>query len=275
MSMKSILVPLDGSPLAEAILPPVRRLAAMTKAEIVLLRAYHLESLGGLYVALLPEFRREAEDYLRTQELSLSRQGVRVRTMLVEAPAAQAILDAARTESPWMIAMTTHGRTGLERWALGSVTEKVIRAGEVPVLAIRSFPPAARELPLRKIVVPTDGSPASLAVVPLIAEFGRPLDAHVELLHIQEVSDPAMAARWTPGGTITEARDRLTAAAIPTTIVSRPGDPASEILSSGADLVAMSTHGRSGPARWALGSVTEKVLRAAPFPLLVVRTPKG
>jgi nucleotide-binding universal stress UspA family protein len=221
----------------------------------------------------------------------------------MEGPAAAVILDAAREEAATMIAMTTHGRGGLARWVMGSVAEKVARASDVPVLLVRSFretpqgeiEPEAQELPFRKILVPVDGSPTSIAVVDAVEEFARLFGSEVLVLHVWPINlapvyvAPGLPVFSTdPAGIFpipTPEKDEMTApsaerlrrAGLQVTRITASGDAASEILDQcqtrGADLVALGTHGRSGVSRWVLGSVAERVLRHARTPILLVRTP--
>lgn len=277
--LERILVPLDGSETAEAILPQVRRVLNRHQAETLLIRAvpvfppdFHLG---------LPGARAQAELYMRRVTFQLVNDGVRCRGLVRQGPAAEAILDAAAAERVSLIAMATHGQTGPARWVFGSITEKVLRASPVPVLVVRSCPSAPgkaisrgrlEELPFRNILVPLDGSEESLGVLGFVKEFAGPLDARVTLLSVVD----EYAERWhSPGGTQEAAEKVLTAACIPSVVKTRRGEPAEEILKAceedGIDLLAMATHGRSGPGRWVFGSVTEKVLHAATAPLLVVR----
>jgi nucleotide-binding universal stress UspA family protein len=279
--IERILIPLDGSETAEAILPQVRRVLQRHQAEVILLHAtpvyppdFHLAA---------PGLQAEGDRYIRRMTFQAINDGLRCRGLVRSGFAAETILDAARSEDASLIAMSTHGRTGLSRWILGSVAEKIVRASATPVLVLRSFHSPAgetiprgrlEELPFRNILVPLDGSPASLHVLEAVRAFARPIDAHVTLLAVLE--DAETAGRWrSPGGTLEAAAKQLAEACIPSRAETRVGDPALEILKASeslpADLIAMSTHGRSGPSRWVLGSVTEKVLRGATRPMLIAR----
>jgi nucleotide-binding universal stress UspA family protein len=269
--IERILVPLDGSPLSEAILLQIRRLLKLTDAEVVLLRSVEVPPLEAAYETLLARNRKESDEYLTRMEQRLIAEGVRARHLVRAGPPAELILDVAAEERASLVAMATHGRTGLARFIRGSVTEKVLRSSAVPVLAVHSFQ-GATELPFRRIVVPVDGSETSLQVLPHVAELARPLQAHVLLLYV--IEDPAHSGPTA----LRAATDRLSGARVDHSSEVVTGDPASEILDAckrmGADLLAMTTHGRAGPARWVMGSVTEKVLRHSTCPVLVVRAHK-
>jgi nucleotide-binding universal stress UspA family protein len=142
----SIVVPLDGSPLAERILPTVSNWARALDVEVTLVRAFEFPasayygSEGYLpdYDAFREEARKEAAAYLKEKEKSLVREGVRtVSIFTIEGPAADEIINYAQTAPRAVIAMSTHGRSGVRRWILGSVTEKVVRHGGDPVLVVR------------------------------------------------------------------------------------------------------------------------------------------
>ncbi|HVE40837.1 MAG TPA: universal stress protein [Planctomycetota bacterium] len=268
--LSRILVPLDGSTTAEAVLSHLRRIVDRHESQLILLQA-------------LPEAptvdEKDAEKYLRRISFRLTNEGYPTCHIIRRGMPAEAILDLAEEEQATLIAMTTHGRTGAARWMLGSVAEKVLQASPRPVLVTRSFPSTQsrgklEELPIRNVLVPLDGSRFSLAVLEPVLELVRSVDAHVRLLHVHEPTP--YDGRWDSPDEILKAADHLLReACIPATIEQRKGDPGEEILKAavetGSDLIAMTTHGRSGPSRWVFGSVTAKVLRSAPIPLLVVR----
>ncbi|MBI2932805.1 MAG: universal stress protein [Planctomycetes bacterium] len=278
MMLERILVPLDGSPLAESILSQLRRLLRAKDADVLLLRCVLPTPLieTGATALSWPALQEQAEQYVRSRAKDLEAQGIRARGIIGLGSPAETILDVAAQERATLIAMTTHGRTGLARWIRGSVTEKVLRASPVPVLLVRSFRPESgkpapgAELPFRRIVLPIDGSALSEEAVPCVVELATLFSSHVSVLHVLE--DPV----GVPVPEITRMVAQLRAKDINAEPLLGKGDPASEILDEcrrqSADLIAITTHGRSGIARWVLGSVAEKVLRAATVPLLVVRT---
>lgn len=138
-----ILVPLDGSPLAEAALPHARALADCTNAQVVLLRvavdpgAEFSFSDPSLAETLVEEMETNAKKYLSGKARELYRDGLKVLTMMREGPVAETILDVADEIGADVIAMCTHGRTGPARWLMGSVADRVIRGSKVPVMLIR------------------------------------------------------------------------------------------------------------------------------------------
>lgn len=272
-----ILVPLDGSPRAEAVLPQIARILKREDSEILLLGIPQPPSVAfGTELAppLIVDYRGETRSYLARLEKRWAEEGARVRALVEEGSPAGTILETAERENVTLIAMATHGRSGLARWVFGSVTEKVLRASAVPVLVLRSFPEAgaAVSAPFGRILVPIVHF--HLRILPYIKEFAALFGSRVSLLHVVEPGeDPQVWAQaleeiklvaqdFRSSGLLTESRQRF-------------GDPAHEILEAArderADLIAITTHKAHGEARWALGSVTEKVIRAAAVPLLIVR----
>lgn len=283
--MERILVPLDGSPRAEQILVQVARLLRREEAELMLLS---VAEPGGLDAAAR---------YLDATAGMLAKQGVRARTFAREGPVAESILKAAADENAGLIALSTHGRSGVARWLLGSVCEKILRAADAPVLLTRAFPKGPQglplpagpgELPFRRLLVPVDGSDGSLHVVPAAAAFARLFGAEVDVLSVEDLPRPPLGVdlpRPTripapqPGpetvAAAEKAAKRFEAYGVAARALPAVGEPAALILETAdalrSDLIAMATHGRSGVTRWALGSVTERIVRHATLPMLVVR----
>jgi nucleotide-binding universal stress UspA family protein len=143
-ALTSIVVPLDGSPLAETALPYAEDLAQKLAAQVVLMRAV---TISGVYAASLGDVpfvdtgasevgEAEAADYLTRVVDKLRTEGVEVRSEILRTSPAQGIVDLAHQLPQSLIALTTHGRSALARWFIGSVTESVLRAAADPVLVI-------------------------------------------------------------------------------------------------------------------------------------------
>lgn len=280
--LESILVPLDGSTRAEAILTELRVLLARRDSEVVLLRVVLLPTTMNApeYARLLDERRAEARAYVQRVVGELAGAGATARGVVYEGYPADAILAGAREQAATLIALTTHGRTGLARWQLGSVTEKVLRGGACPILVTRSFETAAagaiRErwpapAAMRRILLPIDaGDLSHVAIAPAI-ELTSLFEAELLLVH---VLDEDLAGEL-PMPDIERAQEIVAAAGLRAEFVLERGNAADRILAVAAerqaDLIVMATHGRSGLKRWVLGSVAERVMRAAPVPVLLVR----
>jgi nucleotide-binding universal stress UspA family protein len=139
-----ILVPLDGSELAERILPEVLALAGPRGMEIHLLRVVHAHTFPGTDpVTAQVQAVEEAQAYLTRLEARLVSGGLSVHTAVRYGHAAEEILDHAKVSGATLLAMSTHGRSGLRRFMLGSVAEAVVRHAPIPVLLVRGLAPMA------------------------------------------------------------------------------------------------------------------------------------
>ncbi len=282
--MRKILVPLDGSEQAEAILPEARRLAS-PDAEIHLLHVTPLPTpptgeptrMLGLHEMALPYLEKARQLVPGARGLDLVRSG----------PPADAILQVALEMNIDLVAMTTHARKGLGRWALGSVAEGVVRRTELPVLLKRPDV-AARRSPFKRILVPLDGSERSAAILETVKPLAAAAKAELVLLHVTpRIFDPA--PQWAMKGALSpagepahryqELADRLEEGDLTAWPVMAEGDAAEEIVSRAreldVDLIAMATHGRTGLSRVLFGSVTQQVLLRSDRPLLLIRPTKG
>jgi nucleotide-binding universal stress UspA family protein len=268
-----ILAPLDGSPLAESILPLVRAFRARKRTELVLLRALPPPPMVGGDVGRVMELdRRAAEEYLEGLRKAESAGEGSLRVRVREGPPAETILAVAREERATLIALSTHGRTGLRRLLFGSVAEQVLRESPIPVLLLRGQ--AAAPEP-RKILLPVDPDDVSLEVVNAAIEVASTFGAHVVLLNVMKDA----LAYGPPVVQITRAFERFREAGVSVEPLLRRGDPADEILAAARDLsagmIAIATHARRGLRRALVGSVAEKVLRHAEVPVLAIRGGEG
>jgi nucleotide-binding universal stress UspA family protein len=298
---KEILVPLDGSELAEVALPYAEELAVKLGVGIELLRVVTLpvyaEPIGGVYtVEQEVTLRSGAGAYLEKVSARLKKKGVAVKTDIRCSAAAEGIIDCAEKDEISLVVLATHGHSGVTRWALGSVADKVVRGTQKPIMLIRAKerrPTAPARGIMKRIVVPLDGSKESEAVVPHVSWLASGLEAEVILFQAlaggyhtittqghefvifpeqQKASDKALAEDYMSG-----VGKQLKEKGITPKIEVREGHAAEAIIEfaieAKADMVAMSTHGRSGVSRWVFGSVAEKVLHEGNKPLLLVRSP--
>jgi len=201
--MNTILVPLDGSALAEQILPYVRGLAPSLSARVCLLRVLADEENDNLVADGImwaygigdpPEAHRErtqrlwdalrerAAGYLATVAMQLQDAGLDIETMVRIGPPDENIVEAARSQHATLIAMVTHGYGALRRWTLGSVTDKVVHSATTPVFIVRGVAPASHDLALKRILVPLDGSELAKQALPLAAELATCANAELILL---------------------------------------------------------------------------------------------
>lgn len=164
IALKRILVPLDGSPLAEKALPMAITLAQKPGSQIILLRVLQFfMTVRGGYQVVFPSERlteysdiyQEAEKYLQTQQAELQRQGIETRMLLCPASPDKDVVDIIVAQNVDLIVMATHGRGGLARWASGSVADEVMRHGHCPVLLVRQSE-KDDDSPRRGKLIPSD-----------------------------------------------------------------------------------------------------------------------
>jgi nucleotide-binding universal stress UspA family protein len=291
---KKILVPLDGSPTAEAVLPLVIHIAKLAKAEVELITVL---TPVAIWDAAATMIRWDAEEeaakaYISSKAKEVSEAGITAHSMVAFGPAAYAIFDAAKDTKADFIAMTTHGRSGVSRFVLGSVADKLLHTA-APLLVVRpSNDEKAQTLSpsdIRKVFVPLDGSELSLAAIPSAEEIARMFNSDLVFCNVvstdwiaysgmetpvlyQDVLEEGKARARTNLETIaSQSRERGFAAHG----VVGLGGPADEIerlaREQDANLIVMSTHGRSGPSRWFMGSVADAVVRRTHLPCLLVR----
>ncbi|HRQ38106.1 MAG TPA: universal stress protein [Chloroflexota bacterium] len=159
-----LLVPLDGSELAEAALPIALALAERFESKVTLLRVVnppYYASAGHDYAGFNMALRQEASTYLEAKQKPLTDAGFNVGVHIVEGDfIADVILDAADSLEVDAIAMSTHGRSGIRRWVFGSVADKVLQHAQIPILLVRAHEVTEEEPPLIKL--PTVESPEEM-----------------------------------------------------------------------------------------------------------------
>jgi nucleotide-binding universal stress UspA family protein len=298
---RTILVPLDGSPFAEAALPSALRLVRRAPGELHLVRAHQpaaaLVGMGELPVpttALDPELKQREASYLDETVIRL-REGNQspVEARLVDGLAGPAVCEEAARVKADLVVMATHGRGAMGRLWLGSVANYVIRTATLPVLLVR--PGKAGETPdlpvPTGILVALDFSTHAEAVLEPVVAMAQLIEAEVTLLHVLEpfyAPEPAVPFPMLQDATITEVRradaqsrlddiaKRLRARGLDvSTRVVIGANAAGSLLGTLQDrrfgLLAMTTHGAGGLRRLLLGSVADKVIRATTKPVLVFR----
>lgn len=300
---RSILVPLDGSSFSEQALPAAMWLARRAQVPLRLVQIHVpvaiLPFAGSTPVDAQAERRlRERErEYLNELAGRVSAEaGVQCTGVLLDGPVIDTIDDYARQFGVEMVVMTTHGRGGFSRLWLGSVADGLVRRSTVPILLIR---PEDHETErpgvdgFRRILVPLDGSELAEQILPHAIALARLADGELVLVRVVTPYVVTDFVTERPGvlppTVFTEPRVRLAeeelgrvaerlsieeGITVSTRVVEHT-QPAAGILEeaerTGADLIAAATHGRGGIARLVLGSVADKLIRAARVPVLVVR----
>jgi nucleotide-binding universal stress UspA family protein len=294
-----MLIPLDGSKTAENVLPYARRLAAVAHGAVELLGVVEMAEIAGdippnqaTYAeALIREAVRNSTEYL--ENLAKTFRNGKVRCTVEQGRPEDVITAAAAAESDTLIAMATHGRSGVSRWLLGSVTEKVLRGTVNPLLVVRApgDSKAGGEAALTSVIVPLDGSEIAETILSPVAGLARALEMQVILLRVYGVPLATYGGDDYYVPDYLELKDQIKdeansylnsratwlrqqgVAEVSTVIIE--GSAADAIISMARktpdNLVAMSPYGRSGLQRWILGSVTEKVVRHCEDPVLIVR----
>lgn len=322
---KRILVPLDGSPRAESALAVAARVARVSDGTIVLLQVVSIPATYTPYIygpdmAQSPMYAQQlidieqanAEKYLAEIAKLDTLAGINVEITVIPGTAGMTIIDTVREEHIDLIVMSSHGETGIKRWALGSVAQHVSRHSSVPVLVLREhgtaptsgFPDRLR--PLRSIIalVALDGSKMAEATLEPAANLVAALAAPSQGTLILSTVVNRQSDRNKPGkeDVLGEARKYLVGIAerlqgdelgklnlVIEWSIEDSKDVADALIKaaesgistesshefSGCDLIAIATHGRGGMQRLVMGSVTERVLGATKLPMLIVRPKAG
>lgn len=289
MAYNKILVPLDGSELAEKALPYTRTIAKLRTSEVVLFA-----------VSITPEgYRRDRllKSYLDVNAKKLESQGIKVSTTVAYGEVAEEIIQYADKNKVDLIIISTHGYSGIKRWMLGSVSQKVLYGTCTPVLLIKSKSPEIGEAAFRKIMVPLDGSPFAETAFPYVAELAK--DTETELLLLQVSESPVVPSYGSRpiNPTWEKYRDTLwtelqqqaseylekieanlkTKGLKVTSHIAKGelGEVAQSIMhvaeQENVNLITMATHGRTGVSRWVYGSVANRIVQESTQPILLIR----
>jgi nucleotide-binding universal stress UspA family protein len=285
-TLRTVLVPLDGSELAERAIGPARQIAAARRASVLLLQvvAPHGPAERGLAVPAL----EQAGQYLAGVADRLRAGGV---TVLVEACAGQPAEQIAAQATLWgsdLVVMSTHGRGGFDELVHGSVADAVVRAASVPVLLVSARGGPRPEIAGETVLVAVDGSSFAEAALGQAAELARELAIPVTVLQAVWYL-PSMVEGLAPtfgrlDRMVAEGRAyvdglvaQLRGAGVEAHGEVMVGPPVAAIRGCadqrGAALIVMATHGRGAVGRLALGSVAHEVLTRTSHPVLLVRQP--
>lgn len=302
---RTIMVPTDGSGFDREAIRVALRIAERTDAKVRLVRVLAAGSLFGVAAAaegtaIAAEVVRSERDRAWSELYSLaaecratSRAGISVD--LHVGPVADVLQGYARRNDIDLIVISTHGRSGISRLSLGSVTDSLIRHTTIPVLVVKPpmsyLNPQVREA-FKRIVVPLDGSTLAEQILPRVLALAKFEEAEITLLNVlipqsysqKEIVDPSMP--WWDDD-ISVARSylfrvagRLRRSGVPVTtdivisenVASAIGDFANR---EKADLIAIATHGRGGLARMFRGSVADAVMHSARASMLVFKPNKA
>lgn len=303
-----IVVPLDGSPLAERALPYAEALARAGGSPLLIVQA----ASGSA------EDQADAERYL-TEVAGRLAGGAEVQTAVLPGDPAGAIAEVIGQRGADLVVLATHGRSGLGRWVYGSVAQALLRQSPAPVLLVRAWL-AVKDPPLAErphLLVPLDASPFSEEALPEARRLAEQVKGEVILMHSVQTPDRPSTRHDSPGQQLTQwtydvqtpdppltrrdgrilayvdqqveaeeagaadylnqVSDRLAQDGLlpRPAIAVREGPPVEAIANAAdelnADVIVMATHGRTGVSRALLGSVADGVLRHGHRPLLLVR----
>jgi nucleotide-binding universal stress UspA family protein len=298
--IRRALIPLDGSELAEQAIPHLLRFTAPERTEFLLMTALS-SSPFPLFNNTVRRFKserilvsneNEAGERVYVVAQQLSQAGFRVANQFLSGTPAESILHLAEEAFVDLIAMSTHGRTGLGLALLGSVADEVVRNARPPVFLVPAGAVVKSDPLPRTILLPLDGTPLAETAIPVTCQFAQNTGATVHLVRIVEPDDTDDGSKDKriiigPGYSgerpmirqaisyLERIQLRLQLAGVSSRCQVEVGDPADIIArivyAEDADLVVMSTHGRSGIKRMIHGSVVSQVISNTICPLLLMR----
>ncbi|HWP58572.1 MAG TPA: universal stress protein [Candidatus Acidoferrales bacterium] len=295
---KHILVPLERSNLSESVLPYVRRLARDFNVPVELLHVIDPEIIdaarqpgGRARGSVERSIKENALRYLTRIAASFPR-GAEITSALEIGKTAEVILGHAAARPATLVAMATHGRSGIERWLLGSVASSVLAATTNPLLLVRPAEnfDVSGIASLARLLVPLDGSALAEKVLPHVEALSGTLNLDVVLLRVYRVMEAAyIADEYRFDLDLRKKKIKADAqkylerkvrqlrnkGARRVSSLLAEGDAAGEIIAHARavpeTLIVMCTHGRTGLARWMLGSVADRVVRNSGDPVLLIR----
>jgi nucleotide-binding universal stress UspA family protein len=284
---EKILVPLDGSKIAEQAFPFVAELATAFGSEVI---------CAGICEPEESEYGHVCQVYINSQaELLKNKMGTtaKMKPVVLSGRAADEILNYAKNNNVSLVVMTSHGRSGIKPWSLGSTVDKVLHKVDAPLLIIKATEKAAASGKtglFSKILAPLDGSKAGESALPYAIELMKKLNAEVVLFevlatgkHVHTIGglnyvnfqDLDMnSTKVTAEEYLSKLSGKFEESKASAKFDIRMGDPAEEIIKYArekkASLITLSSHGHSGIERWAYGSVTYKVLQTTDKSVLLV-----
>lgn len=293
---RRILVSLDGSEVAEQVLPYVRYLAGKLKIPVDLLTVVDVVGMTGSIQAsqarnldaFVADNVHRCEAYL--EKIGKTLAGIASSPIVMKGKPEEVVIEKAASYNDTLIAMATHGRSGLDRWLLGSVAEKVLRVTANPLLLVRATKDGKSEgeKVFKRVIVPLDGSALAERVLPHVTVLAKEITFETVLLRAYNLRQVISTFEdYVPDWDLLEAEAMGEAMTylnskvqelkgqglVEVSTRAAEKEPAQEIIDFAAEpnsLIAMCTHGRSGLKRWVLGSVAEKVVRHSNSPVLLI-----
>lgn len=299
MQPRNVLIPLDGSRLAERSLVFVQALSQFGSLSVTLLSV--IDENEDIKMLSQPEVKERGRNVLQTYLREIASDlrkhlNLEVETEVLEGSPAELILSRCGVSRPDLLVVSTHGRSGIARWRVGSVADKLIRGAGCQTLVVgphasdeEGWLEVGARPPFKRILVPLDGSELGETALEAAQTFATQFESEVHLVRVINLQSygngMVLESSFTPRLTDTliegaqEYLDKLAPgikapAGVRANVVLGSAANALEeyVEKNGIDLVVMCTHGRGGIARAALGSVTDRLL-GGPAPVLVVRPP--
>jgi nucleotide-binding universal stress UspA family protein len=299
----TILVPLDGSQLADCVLPHVFAMSRPFDAEITLLRMLEKNQAGTsaqLFDLVNWQINKtRAALYLNKIYDRFQKLNIRARITILEGLIAEGITEYSQTQGMKLIVLSSHGRNGLTQWGISSMTQKIILSAQTSLLIVRAHQYSdhsgdlSESLAYQRILIPLDGSQRAENVLPIVTQLAQFHKSQIHL--VQVVQTPEMARQMPPTREDAElsnqvvARNREEAERYLEQLKSRSyleglviqthliiSDNVSVALhqlvdQEQIDMVALSAHGYSGNHQWPYGSITNNFILYGKAPLLVVQ----
>ena len=276
--LEKIVVPLDGSKLAEAALPYAGELGAKTGSDIVLLTVLESEEAHELknhymYTKKIEELTKYYADKYHENRKG---RAIEVMTVTRTGNPAEGIIDYTRMSGFPLIVMASHGRSGIGRWAVGSVADKVVKYSRwQPVMLIRAeeaYSSIRDKHLLKKALVPLDGSAESEAIIPHVMEIAHSLQMEITFFQVVSGNNHIYSdAEAYLQRVCSQLKDnsvsvnyKVSVGAVAENIIDLADEPT-------FDLVAMSTNNMNKDRLWTVGSVAQKVFLGGNTPLLLVK----
>jgi nucleotide-binding universal stress UspA family protein len=287
---RRILVPLDGSTLAEQAVPHAVMLSTRKQSEVLLIQVHEV-ILSGRAAAVIAErkFHYESQVYLDRIARRIREREIQARSVVAVGTAHYEILNFAREQGVDLIVMSKRGQSGVTRWLVGGVVSRVLRSTEIPVLAVPVVvggSPDWRDHAYRRILVPLDGSSLAEGALSHAIAIIRKFRAELVLVQVRSTdgaeerhsSDleprPQESAEEDYLERVAQSVEKQGVRALSVELVGRPeNEIASYSESNQVDLIVMSAQGKSNLPYWLLGSVAERVVRGVNVPVLITRDP--
>jgi len=278
-----ILVPLDGSDLAERSLPYVKHIAKKLNSAVILM----MVCLPSNYAEL------PLKAYIQKKTKEFQVEGIKTNSKILRGEAATAILKFAQKNDIDLIVMSAHGGSGISRWSLGSCATKVLQKTNIPTLLVRSNKTKAKSLnaEISKILIALDGSHFSEAIIPYVKrliEINKPEVILVRVIepvtlpfttgyieHEKYEKEIMEKAKEEASSYLQKMKGLFEQEGTKASTVLLKGHPANAILNyaeeSNIRLIAITTHGYTGITKWAYGSVAANIIESSTIPILLFR----